>query len=262
MAKQESIQNIYDGPGTLDVYDRKYLRYFAADYTDKISLDVFNAIKTKDINVIEGCLKDLSSIASNYLLHIGLICLVIERERLYEGTEYGVSYLRYADHLLSELDIPIATLSEAKIIVEQFILHNAQLSKAGFKLARNSIKLRYLPEALENHPESEVFKRIVNNTFREFRDWAQKKSIARFRKPAPDVRVEAEIKGNQLLINGKNVLNFPRDTPPDIRDMIMKDLQATFSIREEGNEPFIVSTYGKGEQRALESYLKKFREKK
>ena len=43
MAKRELIQNIFDGGGALDVYDRKYLKYFADDYTDRVSVNVFNS---------------------------------------------------------------------------------------------------------------------------------------------------------------------------------------------------------------------------
>ena len=260
MAKQEVIKNVFDGGGALDVYDRKYIKYFAEDYTDKVSLNVFNAIRSKDIDVIEGCLKDLSNSASNYLLYIGLVCVVIERERLYEGTEYGTSYLNYANHVLEDLEIPIATLSEAKIIVENFIQYSKPLTKAGFRLAGNAKKLRYLPEALENHDESEVYNRIVKDTFRGFSAWAQRKNIARIaHKPGPDLRVEAEIKGNRLFINGKNVLNFPKGLSRDTKEMIKNDLQETFSIRDGGNMPFIIPTYGRGEQTAIDRFLKQYR---
>ena len=262
MAKRELIQNIFDGGGALDVYDRKYLKYFADDYTDRVSVNVFNALKTKDINVIEDCLKDISNTTTNFMMLIGLSCLIIERERLYEGTEFGVSYLRYADHLFDDMNIPIATLSEAKIIVENYIDHYKQLAKAGFKLARNAVKLRYLPEALENHQEAEVYNRIVNDTFRGFRDWAQRKNIARIHKPEPEIHVDVEIKGNRLLLNGKDILNFPKGLSKPVKEMVKEDLQKTFSIREGGNQPFIIDTYGRGEQSAIENFLKKHRAKK
>jgi hypothetical protein len=262
MAKHEVIQNIFDGGGALDVYDRKYLKYFTDDYTDRVSVNVFNALKTKDINVIEDCLKDISNTTTNFMMLIGLSCLIVERERLYEGTEYGISYLRYADHLFDEMNIPVSTLSEAKIIVENYIDHYRQLSKAGFKLARNAMKLRYLPEALENHQETEVYNRIVNDTFRGFREWAQRKNIARVHKPGPQTRVDVAIKGNKLLVKGKNILNFPKGLSDDIRSMVAGDLEKTFSIREGGNEPYIIETYGRGEQAAINNFLKQHRSKK
>ncbi|MDR1837549.1 MAG: hypothetical protein LBQ89_07825 [Treponema sp.] len=262
MAKQETIKNTFEGTAALDVYDRKYLKYFMADYTDRASISIYNALKTKDIAVIEDKLKDVANTASNFLVMVGLTCHIIEHERLYENTEFGVSYLRYADHLFDELNIPASTLSTAKTIVENYITYYKPLTKAGFKMLRNSNKLLYLPEALENHNEEEVYNRIVNDTYKNFRDWAQRKNIARNHKPGPDLRVEAEIKGNQLFINGKDVLNFPRGLSKDIKETIKNDLQKTFSIREGGNLPFIIDTYGRGEQNAIEGFLKKYRAKK
>jgi len=263
MAKQEIIKNVFDTSTALDVYDKKYIKYFAEDYTDKVSLNVFNALKSRDITVIEDCLKDISNTASNYLLYIGLVCVVIERERLYEGTEFGVSYLNYANHILADLDIPTATLSEAKIIVENYMQYNKPLAKAGFKLSGNSKKLRYLPEALENHDENEVYNRIVNDSLRGFIAWAQRKNIARIvHKPEPDIRVDVEIKGNKLFIDGKNILNFPMGTSKNVKEMVRSDLEKTMSIREGGNLPYIIDTYSQGEQTAISNFIKQLRAKK
>jgi hypothetical protein len=262
MAKQqEPIKNVFDGQ--LDGYDRKYLRFFAQDFHDRVSTSVFSALRSKNIAVIEDTLKDLSNSAANVILLIGLSCLVIERERLYEGTEFGLSYLRYADHLFDELNIPVSTLSDAKLIVENYLDHYKGLSKAGFKLARNTTKLLYLPKALENHPEEEVYNRIVNSTFREFRAWAQKKRIAqRSLLPEMEKRVAVRVEGDKLYINGKNLLNFPPEVSDTVKGYISEDLSKTFSIREGGNEPFIIPIYGKGEQRAIERFLKKYQASK
>jgi hypothetical protein len=144
--------------------------------------------------------------------------------------------------------------------MERFIDYNKPLSKAGFKLERNANKLRYLEEALQNHDEEEVFQRIVNDSLRTFKDWAQRRIIKH--KPGPEIRVDVEIKGNKLLINGKNILNFPKNLPRNLRDMVKTDLEKTFSIREGGNEPHIVDTYGRGEQLAIDNFLKQYRAKK
>jgi hypothetical protein len=134
--------------------------------------------------------------------------------------------------------------------------------KAGFQFERNASKLRYLPEALENHKEEEIYGKIVNSNFRDFRDWAQRKKLAHKVSPGPDMRVEAVVKGNKLFIDGKNILNFPRSTKTAVKSMIADDLCKTFSIREGGGVPFITETYGKGEQIAIMNYIKKIRAKK
>jgi hypothetical protein len=261
MAKQETIKNEYESGTSTDIYDRKYLKYLPALPQNSVINGVLNALRTHDLPTIEKSLMPVSSIANNSMYILGITCLIIERERLYEGSEYGYSYLRYAEHLTEELNIPIATLSEAKVLMEMFVDYHKPLIKAGFKLEKNASKLRYLPEALGNHKEEAVYEKIVNSTYREFRDWAQRKGLAHRHSPGPDLRVDVEIKGNKLLIEGKNILNFPRGTKTTIKQMVANDLARTFAIREGGNEPYIVTTYGRGEQTAIENFLKKYRAK-
>jgi hypothetical protein len=262
MAKrQEAIQNVFEGStGALDKIDKKYLRY-VQDFQGAAVQDAVEAFRTKDISIIEGTLKKLadSRNTSSYLIGIGAV--IIEREKLYRQNGYR-SYLEYTQHLLEDLDIPVSTLSDDKIIMERFIDYYKPLAKAGFKLERNANKLRYLDEALENHKnEDEVFSRIASDTFRGFRDWAQRRSMIEH-KPEPEIRVKVDIKGDKILIDGKNILNFPRDLSQNLRDMIKTDLEKTFSIREGGNHPYIIDTYGRGEQIAVDNFLKQYRAKK
>ncbi|MDR1072515.1 MAG: hypothetical protein LBL45_02420 [Treponema sp.] len=156
--------------------------------------------------------------------------------------------------------MPISTVSDYKIIMERYIDNYKLLSKAGFRLLRNTNKLRYLDEALANHEAAEAYGRIANDTFRAFRDWAQKKAIAR--KPGPDYRVDARIEGDALFVDGVSILNFPDDLDAARRELVKNDLQKTFSIRKGGNLPFIIETYDTGEQLSLENHLKRIREKR
>jgi hypothetical protein len=261
MARQEVIKNLFDNEKQLDIYDKKYLRYMPIPLEGAAS-DVANALRSRDITAIETSLKPVANTANNFMYILGVACLIIEKERLYEDTEFGWSYLRYAEHLVEELNIPIATLSEAKVLMEVYFDYRIPLTKAGFTIEKNASKLRYLPEALDNHKEEEVYKRIVDNTFREFRDWAQKKNTAHRVLPGPETRVDVSINGNKLLIDGKNILNFPKGLSEDIKTMVAGDLEKTFSIREGGNDPFIVETYGTGEQTAIINFIKKYRAKK
>jgi hypothetical protein len=259
MAKQDAIQNIFDSPGaSLDRIDKRYLRY-VQEFQGAAVEDAVTAFRTKDISVIEGTLKKLAESRNTASFLIGIGAVIIEREKLYRAAGYN-SYIEYTRHLLEDLDIPVSTLSDDKIIMERFIDYNKPLSKAGFKLERNANKLRYLEEALQNHAEEEVFQRIVNDSFRAFRDWAQRRIIEH--KPEPEIRVDVKIKGNKLLIDGKNILNFPKDLPENLRDMVKTDLGKTFSIREGGNDPYIIDTYGRGEQIAIDNFLKQYRAKK
>ena len=261
MAKETvPVKNVFDGENTqLDRFDKKYLK-FMQDYQNKTALEAYEAFRTKDLPTIENTLKQLTYAVTSNMYIIGLGCVIIERERLFIKAGY-VSYFEYAQYLFDDADLPTSTLSDAKIVMEKFIDYNQKLRKAGFKLERNANKLRYIDEALKNHDEDEVFQHIVTDTFKKFKDWALRKSLIEH-KPEKETQLDAEIRGDKLLIDGKNVLNFPKNLPEDVRELIKTDLQKTFTIREGGNQPFIISTYGKGEQIALDNYLKSIRSKK
>jgi hypothetical protein len=205
-------------------------------------------------------LKNLARTTNIHLYLIGIGCLIIEREHLYKSAG-STSYLEYAQkRLFPELNISDSTLSDAKIIMETFIDNHKMLSKSGFKLEGNAHKLKYLNQALANHDEDEVLNRLNNDSLRGFTDWARRANIARL--PEPETKVDIEIKGNRVFVNGKNILNFPRGLPKKTKDWISADLGKTFSIREGGGEPYITETYGRGEQIAIENFKKKYRAKK
>ena len=259
MAKQETVKNQNDGDMQLDKYDKKYFK-FMQEYQSKAVLSAFESFRTKDVATIENTLRQLAMAVTSNMYIIGIGCLFIEREKLYIKAGYA-SYFEYAQNLFDDADLPTSTLSAAKIIMEKFIDYNQQLKRAGFHLERNASKLLFLEEALKNHNEEEVFRHIVEDTYRRFKDWAQRRNLIEH-KPEKQVQVEAEIKGNKLLIAGKNILNFPRGLPKTVKELIKDDLQKTFSIREGGNQPYIVSTYGRGEQVAIDNFLKGSRAKK
>jgi len=259
---REVIRNDYGDGGQSDIFDRKYIKYLPSLPQDRLINGVLDALRSHDLPTIEKSLIPIANISNNSMYLLGIVCLIIERERLYEGTEFGVSYLRYTEHLVEKLNIPIATLSEAKVLMEVFIEYHRPLMRAGFTIERNASKLRYLPEALENHREEDVYDKIVNSNYRDFRDWAQRRNITHKISPGPDPRVAAVIKGNKLFIDGKNILNFPSGTKSKVKEMVKDDLCKTFSIREGGGEPYITDTYDKGEQIAIENFKKKYRAKK
>jgi hypothetical protein len=262
MAKQDAIQNLFDNSLSAvssDKVDKKYLQY-VQQFQGAAAEDALNAFRTRDITKIEAALKNLAVSRSTASYLIGMGALIIEREKLYRPAGYR-SYLEYTQHLLEDLEIPDSTLSDDKIIMEKWIDYHKPLTKAGFKLEGNASKLRYLEAALENHDEQEVFNRIAHDTSRSFSAWARRPSVIEHR-PEPETRVGVKVEGDKLLIGGKNILNFPKDVPPKIRELVSGDLEKTFAIRESGNQPYIVETYGKGEQTSIENFLKKLRAKK
>jgi hypothetical protein len=260
MMRNAVIKNEFDNPlGQLDKLDKKYLRFMQDAHPDSIQASIFAALRSKDIEQIETSLVNVANNMRSNLLLIGMCCVVIDRENLYRAAGCR-SYLEYSVRLFEKLDIASQTLSDAKIIMASYIDHYKGLSKQGFKLGRNAHKLRFLEEALRNHTdENEVYNRAANATFREFVAWARRSPAAL---PPPNPKITIKIEEGKVLIDGQNILNLPASIPEKVKENVTRDLAATFRIRASGNEPFIVETYGRGEQRAIETFLKKYRAKK
>ena len=260
--KTAVIKNEFDGSaGQLTGFDRKYLRYVKEyDQPDSIADRVFSALRAGDLEQIETSLVIVANNMRADILLIGLSCLIIEREGIYIEAGYR-SYLEYSGRLFEKLEIAPQTLSDAKNIMAAYIDHYKGLSKHGFKLGRNAHKLRYLEEAIENHGSADkAYERAATATFREFVEWARKPGRSAL--PSPEPKIKIKIDGGRILIDGQNILNIPDTVPEKVRESVTKDLAETFRIRASGNEPFIVETYGKGEQRAIDIFLKKYRSSK
>jgi hypothetical protein len=258
--KNAIIKNEFNAPfGASDKLEKKYIRYLQDMGANSIHQSVFESLKSRDIDRIEESMLSIANSMRSNILLFGLSCVVIDRENIYRKAGFN-SYLEYADHLFEKMDIARQTLSDAKIIMSTYIDHYKGLSKHGFQLNKNAHKLRFLESALENHTnEDEVYSRAANSTLREFKDWA---SSGVKKLPSPEPRIAIKIDGNKIMIDGKNMLNIPSSVPAKVKESIASDLAATFRIRATGNEPFIIETYGRGEQRAIENFIKKFRGKK
>jgi hypothetical protein len=257
--KTNAIKNEFDGSAAqIAKFDRKYLRYVKEyDQPDSVADRVFAALRAGNLEQIESSLAVVANNMRANILLIGLSCLVIEREGIYIEAGYR-SYLEYSGRLFEKLEIAPQTLSDAKNIMAAYIDHYAELAKHGFKLGRNAHKLRYLEEAIENHGEAgEAYKKISTATFREFVEWAKRPEQAVPQVSEPKIKIR--IDGGMILIDGQNILNIPDTVPKKIKESVAKDLAETFRIRASGNEPYIVDTYGKGEQRAIDIFLKKHR---
>jgi hypothetical protein len=147
--------------------------------------------------------------------------------------------------------------------MERFRKYYSDLHRHGFNLENNSNKLLYLENALENHEDKkEVFKRISTDTFREFQAYARTADD----EPAPQQLPKIKIEEGRILVNGKNILNFPKDMPDKEKEALGGYLAEVYAIRAAGNAPLVVETYDDSEARVLkkriDTLLKEIRSKK
>jgi hypothetical protein len=250
MAKEKAVINSYDGPvPARNRYDSKYFKYLGN--VREASGDILEAFKTRDIFKIESAIKNLTDSMKSHIFIIGMGCVIIDREALYADAGFH-SYLDYARHLYEETGLSPQTLSAAKIIIERFIDYNSELKRHGFNLKNNSNKLLYLENALENHEDrAEVFKRITNDTFREFQSYARTPD----NEPAPQRMPKIKIEEGRILVNGINILNFPDTLSDPEKETLGKYLSEVYAIRAAGNEPLVVEVYDEREARTLKKRI-------
>jgi hypothetical protein len=245
----KTIPNQFDGSFPVpDKYDSKYFKYLG-DIKDGGG-SVIDALRTKDIVRIEQTIINIADSINSYMLLIGMACVIIDRERLYNEAGYR-NYFEYAKHLYEETRLSEASISAAKIIVERYIDYNVELKKHGFKLERNSNKLLHLENALAAHKnKNDVFRHVCNDSYREFKDYSRK---IEGRPVLPPLVPKMTIKEGKILVDGKDF-----DTLPDgIKKTVEQDFTSVYTIRAAGNAPVIVEAYDNREARTLRNRIDK-----
>jgi hypothetical protein len=239
------IKNEYDGDILVpDRFEKKYLK-FVEDFAqrDVLADQIFDALKSKDIEKIEASMVALANSVRTNILLIGFTCLIVERENIHKKAGYH-SYIEYSQTLLDKLQMSNQSLSDAKVIMGAYIDHYKGLQKYNFRLERNAHKLRYIDEAISNHSDlDEVYNRAVNSTYREFVDWARFSKGKALPPPMPKVK----IKGGKIVVDGKKY----EDLPDVVKKTIEQDFTDIYTIRAEGNEPVVIPAYDQREARAL-----------
>jgi hypothetical protein len=252
MPKEKTIVNRFDGSFPVaDKYDSKYFKYLGN--VQETGVSIIEAFRTKDIFKIESAIKNLTDSMKNHIFIIGMGCVIIDRENLYTDAGYH-SYLEYAKHLYEETGLSPQSFSAAKIIIERFIDYNSELRRCGFNLEHNSNKLLYLENALENHEDrTDVFKRIAGDSFREFLAYARSPDD----EPAPQRLPKIKVEEGKILVNGKNILNIPKDMPEKEKAALGEYLAEVYAIRAAGNAPLVIEVYDEREARALKKGIDK-----
>lgn len=259
MPRQETIKNDYGEVLLPKRFEKKYLKFIEElSDGDPLAGKVSEAIKSKDVGMIEAAALSLANgIRTNgYLL--GLICLVIERERIYRKAGYG-SYLEYSQTLFAKLELSNQSLSNAKNIMGAYLDHRAGLDRHGFRFERNAQKLKHIDEAMANHGEDMdgIYERAAKLTYREFAEWAQ---AGRKALPPPVPRVK--IVDGKITVAGRKY----EELPEAVRKTIEQDITEICTIRSDGSEPVVVPAYDAREARLLKRkvdvFLKEIREKR
>ena len=187
----------------------------------------------------------------------------IDREALYLQAGHK-SYLQYLDQAEDRLNMSRKTMSDYKRMGEAYLDHKADLQLNGFKGEGHLHKLRYLEQALKIHDPDEVFQRIANDPFRRFRDYATGESPSERSDTEPVLQYvpDIQITPERIVVDGKNILNFPGDLDERTKEELADYLKQIYEVRATGNRPYVFSLYDENEARAVERYLRRHRREK
>lgn len=155
------------------------------------------------------------------------------------------------------------TMSDYKRIGETYIQYKSDLQRVGFQEEGNLHKLRYLQRALERHRPGDVFPRLVKDSLRKFIDYASGRPSERSdKKPVPQYVPDIKITDRQIMVDGRNILRFPKDLEERLKEELISYLKQIYQVRATGNQPYILNVYDKDEAQAVERFLRRRRMRK
>lgn len=231
-------------------------RYSPAPRQDRPSISL-DYLRSDDLTTIEQGIKETVRGMDFSNLVVALAFAKIDREALYAQAGCK-SYLEYLDTAEERLNMSRQTMSDYKRIGEIYLAYKSQLQQVGFREEGNLHKLRYLPRALEHHPQREVFNRLVRDSLRKFITYA---NPAEPEAPAPRRRLpRIEISKRGVSVDGKNILRFDPDLRPELREELAGYLVKIYEVKAAGNTPFIFDVYDEQEARAVERFLSRRRQ--
>jgi len=224
------------------------------------SLDFINS---DSLNDVEEGIRETARGIDTANLAVALAIARIDREALYAQAGYK-SYQQYLKEAENRINLPASTISEYKKIGETYTQYRSHLQKIGFEEKGNLHKLRFLEKALETHNKKEVFDRLKNDTFRNFKAFAINHNTFERSKEnlEPAYQPQIEISAKRIKIDGKNILKLDPDLEETTREEIGDYLREVYRIRAAGNKPLVVEVYDDGEIRAVSNFLKRHRVKK
>ena len=214
-------------------------KYYIAQRYKEYELDFLYSNKLNDI---ESGIKETLKGVNTANLAIALAIAKIDIEALYIQAGYK-SYMEYLTQAEDRLNMPKQTISDYKRIGEIYLRYKRKLESVGFEIEGQLHKLRFLEQALHRHNEEEVYKKLVSVSLRQFKSYALADPSER---SDESVEVGIAITDQGIMINGK-------------LQIALKEIK---KIVESGNEPIIIGVYDRGEKRAIQGFLKRYRAKK
>jgi hypothetical protein len=229
-------------------------QYTLPDLPDAMDMDI-SILESDQLVDIETGIAKMNSGIDVLALVQGLAILKIEREALFiqGGYKTSAQYFREADQ---RLNMPRQTISQRRQIADAYLQYRKKLSR--FNLSGHVSKLRYLPRAADLHGEEDAISRFKRDSARAFIDYAT--SNREYKSELPPISVA--IARGIVAIDGRPVVTVDDTLEEGERTFVVDLLRDAYQARKGGLIPWIVPVYDKGEGRAVNNFLKKFRAEK
>jgi hypothetical protein len=233
-----------EGSRELAVYD-------VPDMDPDVRIDFLDS---QDLTEIEDGIKKIEATTDFLGLIQGVAIVRIEREGFWR--QAGFANLRaYRVEQAGRLGLPPSTLSNRRTIGTAYLDNKKLLRRVD--LRGNVAKLYLLDEALAAHPAKEVIDAIKSMSYREFKKYIRPDLIE---SDYPDVAFTERDGG--FLLDGIEVLHAAAGLSGDEKDFVSDILRAAYKARKGNLIPHVVPVYDKGEARAVDNFLKKYRGQK
>lgn len=211
-------------------------------------------LESSNLEDIEAGIQKVERASDLLSLIRGLGIIKIEREGLWQQAGFK-SLWEYQRVQAQRLGIPSPTITMSRRIAEAWIDNRKLLS--SIPLEGNVSKLRYFNAAVKLHGNRRlVLKHYKEDSFRDF---------VRFSRPAPKPElseVSASVRSGVLYINDLPIASLDPGIAEEERDFLSGILRRAYAARKGNLLPHIVAVYDQGEARAVDSFLKKYRESK
>lgn len=236
----ETISNEWPG-------SREVAPYEPPELSAEIGVDF---LESTDLSDLEGGIRKIERATDLLALIQGLGIVKIEREGLWQ--QAGFRSLRdYQKDQAKRLNMPGPTISSRRRIGEAWIQYRKDL--AEFPLQGHVAKLRFFGQAMKLHQKKTlVLKHFREDSFRDF---------VRFSRPErPELQeVASSLRAGVLYIDDSPVARVDAGLSEEERAFIETVLRRAYTARRGNLVPHIVPVYDKGEARAVDNFLKKYR---
>jgi hypothetical protein len=207
------IKNEYDGPRKPK--KAPAIHQFALDFA-----------YSRDAKTVDAGIRETIKGVKLSIMVMGIALCRVDNDGLFIDLGFK-KFGEYIDHLSEETGMSRTTFYNWEYIGQAYLDNRAELEKIGFSEDDGPTKLSFLGRALEHYQKKEVFKNLVNMSYREFEGWS--------RGPVKAIKnnyTNVKLSGNKVLVDSEPIAAFADGLAPEDRRYYEKWLFAAAQARE------------------------------